>query len=112
MHRAVLPEPPEPLMAGFGMYAEEMSDDDSRWWPKGKLTAFLDSLSAVQSERVMKLKDNPFISYRTAYRALGTGNPRGKSERMTFRDVYEQLAGVLQDKPWYDSARGRRQCAG
>lgn len=75
MHRAVLPEPPEPLMAGFGMYAEEMSDDDSRWWPKGKLTAFLDSLSAVQSERVMKLKDNPFISYRTAYRRTRNGKP-------------------------------------
>lgn len=75
MHKAVLPEPPEPLMAGFGMYVEEMSDNDPRWWPKAKLEAFLESLSAVQTERVEKLKDSSYVSYRTAYRRTRNGKP-------------------------------------
>lgn len=75
MHRAVLPEPPEPLMSGFGLYTEEMADDDSRWWPNSKLEAFLGSLSSVQAERVEKLKSNSFISYRTAYRRTRNGKP-------------------------------------
>ena len=75
MHKAVLPEPPEPLMAGFTMYAEEMPDDDSRWWSQSKLQVFLDSLSAVQRDRVEKLKADSFISYRTAYRRTRNGKP-------------------------------------
>lgn len=75
MHRAVLPEPPEPLMAGFGMYTEEMPDNDPRWWSEDKLEAFLSSLSAVQSARVEKLSSNPYISYRTAYRRTRNGKP-------------------------------------
>lgn len=75
MHRAILPEPPEPLMSGFGLYAEEMADDDSRWWSGARLEAFFGSLSTVQTERVEKLKSNSFISYRTAYRRTRNGKP-------------------------------------
>ncbi|NEG90595.1 DNA cytosine methyltransferase [Bifidobacterium aerophilum] len=73
MHKAVLPAPPEPLMSGFGMYVEEMPSDDSRWWDEDRLEAFLGSLSAVQAERVEKLKNNPSVSYRTAYRRTRNG---------------------------------------
>lgn len=72
-HRAPLPEPPAPLMTGFGLYVEDMPEDDQRWWPKEKTDLFMKSLSSVQSARVSKLCTEDSISYRTAYRRTRNG---------------------------------------
>ena len=72
-HRAPLPEPPSPLMSGFGLYAEQMEEDDPRWWDEERTAGFLDSLSPVQAARVEMLRQETVISYRTAYRRTRNG---------------------------------------
>lgn len=74
-HRALLPYPPSPLMAGFGLYAEHMRSDDSRWWDKKRTTAFLESLSPTQADRIARLLNSGKDTYRTAYRRTRAGKP-------------------------------------
>lgn len=72
-HRAPLPEPPSPLMSGFGMYVEPMDDDDQRWWNEERTAGFLNSLSPVQAARVEAMRRENADSYRTAYRRTRNG---------------------------------------
>ena len=73
MHRALLPLPPEPLTSGFGETVEVMTDDDARWWDDNRSAKFMSSLSPVQLERVLRLRDAPGVRYRTAYRRTRNG---------------------------------------
>ncbi len=73
MHRAVLPPPPAPVTRGLGMYVQRIADDDERWWDEARTTAFLDSLSPKQADRVNKLRRAKRSSYRTAYRRTRNG---------------------------------------
>lgn len=74
-HRAILPEPPAPLMSGLGLYVDTMDATDERWWDAARQTAFFDSLSPTQAERVQVLQNQDQISYRTAYRRTRNGKP-------------------------------------
>ncbi len=74
-HRAILPEPPAPLMSGLGLYVDTMDATDGRWWDTARQTAFFDSLSPTQAERVQVLQNQDQISYRTAYRRTRNGKP-------------------------------------
>lgn len=75
MHRAKLPEPPAPLTAGLGETVERLANDDPRWWDAERTHKFLASLSAVQSDRLEKLRSSDQISFRTAYRRTRKGIP-------------------------------------
>ncbi|RYN12013.1 restriction endonuclease subunit M [Bifidobacterium animalis subsp. animalis] len=74
-HRAILPDPPAPLMSGLSLYIESMNDTDKRWWDTDRAEAFFDSLSLTQAERVNTLQEEEQISYRTAYRRTRNGKP-------------------------------------
>lgn len=72
-HHPVLPEPPDPLTAGFGEMVEEMASGDGRWWGAERAAAFVSSLSPVQSERVDALRRSSGVKFRTAYRRTRNG---------------------------------------
>jgi len=72
-HRASLPPVPAPLTCGLGVYVEEMSAADERWWDQDRTDAFLASMSATQIQRVTQLRESVGVSYRTAYRRTRAG---------------------------------------
>ncbi|VXA97521.1 DNA cytosine methyltransferase [Curtobacterium sp. 8I-2] len=74
-HRAPLAAPPPIKTEGFGATVEAMDEDDARWWNDAKVSAFLQSLSAVQGQRVQLLRESTSTSYRTAYRRTRNGIP-------------------------------------
>jgi len=75
MHKAPLPEAPDFLLEGFGKVVEEMPASDERWWDAQRTENFVRSLSPTQLERIRLLKQNPDVSYRTAYRRTRNGVP-------------------------------------
>lgn len=72
-HRAQLPAPPAPLLGGFGELVEEMFGADERWWDAERTAAFVQSLSPTQRERIARLRREPGVKYRTAYRRTRNG---------------------------------------
>ena len=72
-HRANLPQPPAPLMAGLDMCIEPMTSTDGRWWGEERTGGFLASLSAIQRRRIDVLMHSPSEKYRTAYRRTRNG---------------------------------------
>jgi DNA (cytosine-5)-methyltransferase 1 len=72
-HKAELPEPPKPLLAGLGGLIEEMSLSDERWWSDARTEAFVLSLSPTQRERVASMRREGGVKYRTAYRRTRNG---------------------------------------
>ena len=52
---------------------QKMERADARWWSHEKTGAFLDSLSPLQAERLVALRDANRISWRTAYRRTRKG---------------------------------------
>ncbi|WP_445996617.1 DNA cytosine methyltransferase [Okibacterium fritillariae] len=73
MHRAPLPAPPAPLLAGFGEFVETMPTSDERWWDTVRTEAFASSLSPVQRDRIASMRRTPGVKYRTAYRRTRNG---------------------------------------
>ncbi|MDR1431929.1 MAG: DNA cytosine methyltransferase [Propionibacteriaceae bacterium] len=88
-HRAQLPAPPAPLMAGLGLCVEDLPPGDGRWWDGRRTAAFLESLSAVQRARVDRLRLSPGIEYRTAYR-------RTRAGRAVWEVRPDDIAGCLR----------------
>lgn len=72
-HRAKLPAPPAPLLAGLGDLIETMPTDDERWWDADRTEAFVKSLSPVQRDRVVGMRRGAGVKYRTAYRRTRKG---------------------------------------
>ena len=74
-HRAALPDPPAMLAVGLSDVVEVMGPRDSRWWEAERKKKFLQSLSAVQRERLAAMKASELVTYRTAYRRTRAGVP-------------------------------------
>ena len=74
-HRAALPDPPAMLAVGLSDVVEAMGPRDSRWWEAERKKKFLQSLSAVQRERLAAMKASELVTYRTAYRRTRAGVP-------------------------------------
>ncbi|MDR1634102.1 MAG: DNA cytosine methyltransferase [Bifidobacteriaceae bacterium] len=72
-HRAALPAPPPPKLAGLGDIVEDLSPSDDRWWNRDRTEAFVGSLSPTQRERVDALRRAPGVRHRTAYRRTRGG---------------------------------------
>ncbi len=72
-HRALLPEPPEPLDDGLSSLADRLPQADPSWWPPRLVEAFVGSLSTVQRRRLEELRDSPSPVWRTAYRRTRRG---------------------------------------
>lgn len=72
-HRAALPLPPQPLLAGLGAIVEDMPESDDRWWDETRTDAVRNSLSSVQLRRINDFLREPSIQYRTAYRRTRKG---------------------------------------
>jgi DNA (cytosine-5)-methyltransferase 1 len=72
-HRAELPHPPAALTTGFGEIAEKLHAQDERWWDTDRTQLFLQSLSPIQSARLVAMKVQRELSYRTAYRRTRNG---------------------------------------
>jgi DNA (cytosine-5)-methyltransferase 1 len=72
-HRAHLPAPPAPTMAGLTALIEDMPVTDERWWDTERTEAFVGSLSPMQHERVDELRRGKGVKYRTAYRRTRAG---------------------------------------
>ncbi|MGC5661571.1 DNA cytosine methyltransferase [Micromonospora sp. WMMD723] len=64
-----LPDGPEDLSS----VVERMDKEDSRWWPDDRVSAFVNSLSAIQTTRMTALRDAAEPSWRTAYRRTRNG---------------------------------------
>ncbi|MEV4826809.1 DNA cytosine methyltransferase [Micromonospora sp. NPDC049257] len=74
-HRALLPAPPPPRTTGLTELAEKVPPGSDLWWDDQRRTAFLDSLSRIQAERLEALRKDRRISRRTAYRRTRGGKP-------------------------------------
>ncbi|MEU0155895.1 DNA cytosine methyltransferase [Micromonospora fulviviridis] len=72
MHHLPLPRLPEGPQDLSGV-VEKMDGADSRWWDRDRVSAFVASLSPLQSARMEALRDSTGISWRTAYRRTRKG---------------------------------------
>ncbi|GEL47508.1 DNA (cytosine-5-)-methyltransferase [Cellulomonas hominis] len=75
-HRNPLPSVPPILSSGLSDLAQRLGPDDARWWDDARTSAFLDSLSPMQSARLDSLRSTPKRIYRSAYRRMRAGVPR------------------------------------
>lgn len=73
--RRPLPPLPPSLTQGFSDLVARSGDDHS-WWSAERVTAFLQSLSPTQANRVKAALAQDHILYRTAYRRMRGGVPR------------------------------------
>jgi DNA (cytosine-5)-methyltransferase 1 len=67
--------PPEGEVEKLDAIVERLAYRDSRWWDEARTTAFLDSLSDVNAERLSRLKKARKLTWRTAYRRTRNGAP-------------------------------------
>lgn len=74
-HVTPLPNPPRLRVSGFTKMADELPNDDSRWWNEDRTLKFIESLSEVQRQRFEKLVEGRTVVARTAYRRTRNGNP-------------------------------------
>ncbi|WP_109523647.1 MULTISPECIES: DNA cytosine methyltransferase [Nocardia] len=75
-HRAPLPTPPNHLVKGLGDKLERLPSEDPRWWDDERVSAFLDSMSEVQRDRLDRLRrQRRRYQFRTAYRRTRGGVP-------------------------------------
>lgn len=72
-HRAALPAPPAPKLAGLGELIEDIPLNDDRWWDRERTEAFFASLSPTQRDRVAGMRRESGVKYRTAYRRTRRG---------------------------------------
>lgn len=74
-HVTPVEKAPALLSGGFTVVAEDLTEDDPRWWDEGRCAAFIASLSDIQRERFDSLKDGGSTVARTAYRRTRNGKP-------------------------------------
>lgn len=84
-----LPEIISEEINNFSDLAENIPEEDARWWNKDKLDNFLSELSDVQRKRFTKFLNTDKKIFRTAYRRTRNGKPAW--------EIREQdLAGCLR----------------
>jgi len=88
-HKALLPEPPELVNSGLANLIELMPPDDERWWDDQRTSAFVDSLSPVQLDRLNVFRRESTIHFRTAYR-------RTRKGRAVWEMRPDDIAGCLR----------------
>lgn len=74
-HITPVEKAPVLLSSGFTAIAENLVDDDSRWWDEKRSNAFVSSLSDIQRSRFDQLKSADETVARTAYRRTRAGKP-------------------------------------
>lgn len=67
-----LPTPPRSSKTLAGA-VERMPETDERWWDKDRVSAFVASLSPVQSDRLRAMREGEKASWATAYRRTRKG---------------------------------------
>lgn len=72
-YQAPLPAPPRTMSTGFTKMADRLAPGDGEWWDERRTTAFLESLSELQAERLEQLRKGRTVQYRTAYRRTRKG---------------------------------------
>lgn len=72
-HRMMLPRVPELLNSGFSALVRNSADDTVEWWTSDRNVAFENSLSPIQYERMIALRQRQEVVYRTAYRRTRAG---------------------------------------
>lgn len=73
--RMDLPEVPDLLTEGLTTQLEKLPAGDQRWWSPERVTAFVDSMSPVQHERLSAFIAGDSVTGRTAYRRTRNGVP-------------------------------------
>lgn len=74
-HVTPLPDFPELQAVGFTKLADQLSDDDPRWWNDDRVNKFVSSLSETQRSRFDHLVNGKKVVARTAYRRTRNGLP-------------------------------------
>lgn len=72
-HRMKLPKVPDLLVDGFSTLVKNHQDESAEWWDHDRTAAFERSLSAIQHERMLLLRSQDDVVYRTAYRRTRGG---------------------------------------
>lgn len=75
-HRMQLPDLPPALSEGLERYLEDIPESDPRWWNSERVSAYVESLTDIQSERFESLRRQEVTHHRTAYRRMRQGVPR------------------------------------
>lgn len=72
LHARALPPLPKGPSSLRGV-VERLAPDAGDWWERDRLERFIDSLSPIQLERVIALRDGAQTTWRTAYRRTRSG---------------------------------------
>ena len=88
-HAFDLPKLPALKTNGFTNIATESDGLDPQWWTDVQVSAFLHSLSPLQSSRLTVLMHGDLTQYRTAYRRMRSGSATWEVRR-------EDVAGCLR----------------
>lgn len=72
-HRMGLPAVPDLLSTGFSELVKTSAGNEVEWWGHERNAAFENSLSPIQYERMIALRQREEIVYRTAYRRTRGG---------------------------------------
>ena len=83
-----LPAPPR-TGRGLDSIVERLHRSDRRWWDDERLGRFVQSLSALQSQRLDRLRSGPRLTWRTAYR-------RTRAGRAVWEIRNDDIAGCLR----------------
>jgi len=84
-----IPEPPSLKTAGLHSIVESLQDSDARWWKDEEVIRHLEMMVDSHRDRVLKLLNDSYFSYRTFYRRR-----RGGWQRAEVRN--DDLAGCLR----------------
>lgn len=68
---------------------DKLDQHDSRWWSSDRLEKFVDSLSPIQSARLMTLKSSPFLHWAAAYR-------RTRHSKAVWEIRSDEISGCLR----------------
>lgn len=81
--------PPVLKREGLADIVEIMDDNDNRWWSEQEVQRHVSMMDSSHFERVMKLVNNPEISYRTFFRRRRKGKQRAEVR-------HDDIAGCLR----------------
>ncbi|MHB0989370.1 MAG: DNA cytosine methyltransferase [Bellilinea sp.] len=84
-----IPEPPPLRSRGLNDIIEEMAETDPRWWSVEDVTKHLAMMAPSHRERVEKLAQQDYVSYRTFYRRRRNGVQRSEVRK-------DEIAGCLR----------------
>lgn len=81
--------PPHQEVQTLRHVVEQMPPQDERWWDGERLSRFLDSLSSIQSHRLLTLQRSSRVSWATAYR-------RTRQGRAVWEIRADEISGCLR----------------